>query len=247
VFVRAATYDEGTGTYALSDDPPAAIDTATVNADTVAFVQLNADVPAIAPTLVAYSPVTAIPGAGAIILRPGLPSCSTPDACLLPPGRYVVAIRGGRHGVQMLGEDGTTRIPLEADRPIAIVAANKDLSVEENRPPRPDGTTEEEFEELMARLETLRGTFAVGMDWNAVDVPPEPAPDPCLLVLGVSPPEGVCWLPPIPQLGGTLPTPGVTAAFAAVNEIFPHEEIASIQTFEVFTPPMPELQDEVTP
>jgi hypothetical protein len=228
--IRTEVFNDDQGFYEPGP-PPADIDIATVRwaaddpASTVAIVRLNEPATEVA---LATPPVFF---GGALILNP--------EGGAFLPGRYVVAVRGGRNGVMAL-VDGEP-VPLEADRPIALVAPNKDLSVEENQPPGGLDATQ------VAALERLRGTFAVAMDWNAVDVPPEPAPDPCLLVLGVSPPEGVCWLPPVPQLGGTLPTPGFVSAFAGVDMVFPHEEIASIQTFEVFTPPMPELQDEVTP
>lgn len=228
--IRTEVFDAATGTYAPGA-PPTALDLDTVNASTVAIVGLNGSATQVTLALPAvYAP-------GSLILAPA--------GGVFAPGRYVVAVRGGPNGVKAL-VDGQP-VPLEADSAIALIAPNKDLSQPQNQPPRPAGVTPEQFEAQMARLETVRGTFAVAMDWNRVAVPAAPAPDPCLLALGVSPPEGACWLPPIPALGGTLPTPGITAAFAGVDMVFPHEEIASIQTFEVFTPPPPALQDEVTP
>lgn len=224
--LRTEVFDAGTGTYS-SGAPPAELDLATVNASTVAIVRLNN--PA---TRVDFSTITPVYASGALVLAP--------TGGVINPGRYVVAVRGGANGVKAL-VDGQP-VPLEADQAIALIAPNKDLSQPQNQPP---GGLEAA---QVAALERLRGTFAVGMDWNRVAVPAAPSPtnpDPCLLALGVSPPEGACWLPPIPALGGTLPTPDITAAFTGVDQVFPHEEIASIQTFEVFTPPA--LQDEVTP
>ncbi len=205
---------------------PAELDLSTVDASTVAIVRLN-EPPTVVP------PATpAVYAGGALILNP--------VGGTFAPGRYVVAVRGGASGVKAI-VDGEA-VPLQADRPIALVAPNRDLSQPENRPPRPAGVSEEDFDAQLARLETLRGTFAVGMDWGRVDIGAV-----CQAALGVTPPEGECWLPPIPAppLDQPLPTPGMTAAFAGVDLVFPHEELASIQTFEVFTPPA--LQEEVTP
>lgn len=234
--VRAEAYDEATGAYAPTA-APAAIVPETVNASTVAIVRLDGGSPAVVPpALVGYSvPATTV---GYLVLRP---SDGTNPVAVLPPGRYVVAVRGGPDGVQtVVGED---RVPLEADRAIALVTPDRDLTERDNQPP--GGLAPDQIE----RLERLRGSFAVGMDWNRNDVAGGLV---CLAALGVTAaqlPENRCWLPPIPTppMNQPLPTPDVTAAFAGVDLVFPHEEIASIQTFEVFTPPTPTLQEEVTP
>jgi hypothetical protein len=236
VFVHAQAFDPSSNTYTPAA-PPATIDMDTVNAQTVAIVKLDTT-PAtlIAPAVATYVPATPIPGIAAIYI---LPVTETPN--ILPPGRYVVAVRGGPNGVHFVAADDVTRIPLEADLPIALVAPNKDLSQEQNQPPGGLSTDQ------VTTLERLRATFDVAMDWGRVNIAAV-----CLAALGGIPPEALpenrCWLPPFPAppLEQPLPSPGITAAFAAVDMVFPHEEIASIQTFEVFVPPEM-LQEEVAP
>ncbi len=234
--VTAQAFDDAEGEYAAAA-APTGIDTATIDETTVALVRLSDASPTPIPVaMVQFARPS--DAAGFMVFRP---VGDEGPVALLAPGRYVFAVRGGPNGVHALFD--TERVPLDADRPIALVAPNRDLSQAENRPPRPAGVSPEDFDAQMARLETLRGTFAVGMDWSRVEIGAV-----CLAALGVTPPEGRCWLPPIPAppLSQPLPTPGMTAAFAGVDLVFPHEEIASIQTFEVFTPPS-SLQEEVTP
>lgn len=202
--IRLETYDAATDRYVVSTTPPAAIDPATINAQTVAIVRLDVSgATPIAPELAAYSPDPANTTQGVIRIRPkgGLPA-----------GRYVVALRGGTNGVKTA--DG---LPIEADKPISIIAPNKDLTQHVNWPP---GMTSD----LAAQLDALRLTFANPLDWNTV--PSEAA---CKAALQMTDPipEGECWLP----TGATA-----TAAFTAVSSVFPHTEIASIQTFEVASP-----------
>lgn len=228
--ISAQAFDETTGAYAPSA-APTGIDTETITETTVALVRLSDPTPAPIPVAMVQF-VRPSDAAGFMVFRP---VGEAGPVAVLAPGRYAFAVRGGPDGVHTLFD--TQRVALEADRAIALIAPNRDLSQPENQPP--GGLTPEQI----TSLERLRGTFAVGMDWSRIAIG-----DVCLAALGVTPPEGRCWLPPIPTppLNQPLPTPGITAAFAAVDQVFPREELASIQTFEIFTPP-PMVQEEVTP
>jgi hypothetical protein len=136
----------------------------------------------------------------------------------LPVGRYVVAVRGGDNGVKT--SDG---LRLGADQAIALIAPNRDLTQPENQPPVPLTPAQ------IASLEQLRALFAHGLDWGKV--PSDPICRQALGIPAAAPfPEGECWLPP------QAPSPGITAAFDAVDVVFPHHELASIQTFEIAAP-----------
>ncbi len=219
--IRAEGFVAGTGAYSPTD-PPTGIDVATVTDDTVAIVRIDGT-----PTRVpaAYAGYAAGAQAGTLVL---VPTDGTAPLAALQPGRYVVAVRGGDEGVHVLF--GDQRVPLEADRPIALVAPNLDLTQPENQPSGGLAPAQ------IAALESLRASFALPLDWGLVDdettcrnnVPMQPS----------TTFPGRCWLP--------APSGSITPAFDAVNQYFPHEEIASIQTFELFNA-IPSLQDEVTP
>ncbi len=210
VFVRTETFDDATGMYAPSA-PPAALDTASFTAQTVALVKLDGA----SPTAVPVAAPTYVAAQGLLIFHPA-------SGTLLAPGRYVFALRGGANGIKT--SDG---LPLEADEAIALVAPNKDLSNPDNQPPV-DLTPAQ-----VLSLEQLRASFGIGMRW--AEVPSETV---CRGALGIPAavpfPEARCWLPPAAT---SLPTPGVAAAFTGVDQVFPHQEIASIQTFAIFTAP----------
>jgi len=227
--VWAQAFNAETGAYALSE-PPTAIATDTFTADTVVLLRVSDD------------PPTRLPAAMIQLVRPTETSPSvymlfrplegTTPLASIPAGRYVFALRGGRNGVHALFDD--VRVPLEADRAIAVIAPNRDLDEPANRPPKPEGVTDAQFEAQMDQLEALRSVYALPFDWGRVDVL-----NTC--VNGVPVPEalypGRCW----------LPSPAaVTPAFAAVDQYFPIEEIASIQTFEVI-PGDAAVREEVTP
>jgi hypothetical protein len=221
--LRTETYAPGTG-YTPGDPPE--LDLSTVDEDTIAIVRLNDP-----PTVVALG--TPQYAGGTLLV--------VPEGGVFAPGRYVVAVRGGVNGVQTTV--GGEVVPLQPDSAIALVLANRDLSQPENRPPRPAEVPAEVFDDQMIRLEGVRRSLATGVDFNAV-VESEQIPDPeafcrnaLRLPAGTPIPEDTCWLP--------SPSAGFAAAFDAVDLVFPHEELASIQTFEVFTPSA--LQEEVTP
>ncbi|HYD41796.1 MAG TPA: hypothetical protein VEB43_13290 [Anaeromyxobacter sp.] len=233
--VWAQAFDEETGAYAASA-APTAIDTDTITADTAVLVRVTDETPAPIPVAMVQL-VRPSDAVAYIILRP---VGETGPLTSLPPGRYVFAVRGGPNGVRALFED--VSVPLQADRGIALIAPNRDLSQPENwppRPPRPEGVTEEEFqaqfEAQMNQLNTLRLGYASPLEWSRVA-------DEATCRAGVplpltEPYPGRCWL--------AGPPAAIMPAFDAVDLAFPHEEIASIQTFEVVADAA--VREEVTP
>jgi len=93
-----------------------------------------------------------------------------------------------------------------AEQAIALVAQNVDLTNRENQPP--GGLVAAQ----VAQLSQLQGFFARPLDLNGVETPT---------------PAGnvVLWQP-------GAPAQGQLSALAAVDTVFPHQELASIQTFE---------------
>ena len=225
--IRAQAFNPATGAY-VPAAPPTDIDADTLTERTVAIVRMSDATPTVLRAArVAFSrPSDEVGAVAFLVLRPagddGIPLAE------FPAGRYVVALRGGSNGVHALvGED---RIPLEADLPIALIAPNRDLSQPENQPP--GGLDEAQI----TSLETLRASFALPLDWTRVA-------DETTCRTNTPIPEAVaypgrCWLP--------APSTAITPAFAAVAQVFPHEEIASIQTFEIVDVGAA-LQEEVTP
>ena len=93
-----------------------------------------------------------------------------------------------------------------AEQAIALVAQNVDLTNRENQPPGGLPAAQ------VAQLSQLQGFFARPLDLNGVETPT---------------PAGnvVLWQPGAPGAGQL-------SALAAVDTVFPHQELASIQTFE---------------
>ncbi len=119
------------------------------------------------------------------------------------PGRYVIAVRGGASGVKTTAETGA--LPVSPDQAVQLVLPNVNLSVRENLPPKSPPFTAAEA----AQLEGLRAALWQPLDWAAV-----PGPGGFKL-----------WAP--------KPSAAVTAAFPAVDTVFPHGEVAAIATFGV--------------
>ncbi len=135
-------------------------------------------------------------------------------------GRYVVALRGGGKGIKT-----TTGRAIFADAAMALIAPNENLAVTENQPP---GLSPDEA----AALEQLRGLYANPIPW--CNLPSAPYP----LVAGWNPIVNTalaagCAAPALPSVPSA-------DAFAAVDSVFPHAELASIQTFGV--DPAPRVQ-----
>lgn len=130
------------------------------------------------------------------------------------PGRYVIAVRGGERGVRTTAESGA--LTVAPDQAIALVKANKDLTVRENQPPGglPAAT--------VARLEGIRASLWSPLTWGPRNVGTADAP--------VN-----LWAP--------SPSASVTPAFPAVDVAFPHEEVAAIATFGVAPAALTALTD----
>lgn len=226
--VWAQSFDEESGAYAPSS-LPTGIDTTTITGETAALLRVSDETPE--PIPVAMVQLVPTEDAAYMVIRP---VGEAGPLTSLPAGRYVFALRGGANGVHVLFDD--VRVPLEADRAIALIAPNRDLTQRENQPPVPEGVTDEQFQAQMAQLEALRGGYALPLDWGRID-------DETTCRAGVPIPAAVafpgrCWLP--------APSTEILPAFTAVDLVFPHEEIASIQTFEVVAADAA-IQEEVTP
>jgi pimeloyl-ACP methyl ester carboxylesterase len=210
--IRTIAYDAANNRYVPSSEPAPGIDPTTVNARTIAIVRVSDSPPTVLePQVLAYAPDPANPAIGVLRIRP---------VEGLAVGRYAVALRGGGAGVKT--SDGQ---PIGPDQAIALLAPDKDLTIPENQP------TGGLQPAQVAQLEQLRFLFDKGLDWA-----PVPSLPTCQAALGAAitvSPGGSCWLPPLPP--GTVSS-GVTAAFQAVDLVFPHDQLASIQTFEIAGP-----------
>jgi hypothetical protein len=202
------TRNAATGAYVAAVGP-SGLDTTTLDETRVAVLRIEGTTVERVPFTASYT----APAAGAPAGTPGVLRITPTGSRWAAGSQFVAAIRGGDHGVKT--SNGT---PLGADSPIALIAPDKDLSIKEYQPlgAIPDsacsapGTADE-----IATLETLRRLYGQPQQWGQVaDVPT------CTDVAGGAP----CWLPGEPPAAKP-------SAFDAVATVFPHEEIASIQTF----------------
>jgi hypothetical protein len=182
---------------------PPAIDVATVTPSTVAFVQYDVTPPLVVDDFIAVYGSNAADPNDLVIVP------RPESGAFVAGGRYVVALRGGANGVKTT--DGR---PVNALGPIALIAPNVDLTIPANTPP---GITAPELVALEGGTTQqplgLRDFYALPLEWNPVDSPPP------------GPPFEPPWTP--------APASGLVPPFDAVALVFPHEEIASIQTFEM--------------
>jgi pimeloyl-ACP methyl ester carboxylesterase len=224
--VRSLVRNADTREYEASPTPPAGIDAASVSKSSVAIVRVSDSPPTVLePEYLGYGPRAGSPGFNEIRLRP---------KGGLTPGRYVVALRGGDRGVKTA--DGE---PLGADTAIMLIAPNVDLTNQENWPP---GFAEKVAADptLLPTLEKLRAFYRVPLDWGAPTGDAAVKEATCRAVLSIPQavplPEQTCWIPPVNQQGALVPSEGITAAFDAVDRVFPHAQLASLQAFEIAAP-----------
>lgn len=211
------------GTYSAPGTAPVFDNTALNAAGAIAFLRYDVNPPAqvpfqaqFAPQLPATSPV-----AGPAIVV-------APTAALAAGGRYVVALRSG-----IQTTDGRA---IGADQAIALIAPNKDLATTpENRPP---GLSDA----LAKRLDAVRQTFANPLPWTRIGAPIPGAAGICQQANQNPAATAPCWLPCTPTLAAAVAPAGLCkplangaaeAPFAAIDTVFPHQDVASIQTFNL--------------
>lgn len=202
--IRMLTKD-ATGAFSVPGPAPR-LDLTTVNASTVALVHMNA---AGGPAAVAFEAAEAPatcgtpPGPTYACTNLGLRRAPAADGSRRwdPGARYVVAVRGGANGVKT--PEGEI---VGADTGIALIAANKDLSLPQNQP----------VPLTPAQVQQLETGFAPGLNLGLRDFFN----------------ERLDWTSPAPGLWVPAPSASTPSAFEAVASVFPFQEIASIQTFE---------------
>jgi len=222
-----ATQRNADGTYSPTNVLP--IDGSTVNASTVAIVRVDVSPPeVIAPEFGGFLTTPVSVGASTVnfgtltIRRKADADGSRRWASSPGGGRYVVALRGGGNGIKT-----TSGLAIAADAPIALVAPNKNLTISENQPPGGLPAAE------VAQLEGLRALYANPFPWCNFPVIPPGAPfqsagwNP----VGAAALAAAC-APPY-AAGTQAPSTPSAIAYAAIDKVFPHAELASIQTFGV--------------
>jgi hypothetical protein len=138
----------------------------------------------------------------------------------------VIALRGGPNGVKTKSGD-----PIGASLTLQLLLSDIPLTDPTN-PTKPNpalaGSTiyqtvlQQAGMAGLAQLEGLRQLYVQPKHWAKCPLPSCPNP------LGAAFPQGT-WIPLPPQ--GTPPL----SAFAAIDTVFPHQELASVQTFTVGT------------
>jgi hypothetical protein len=128
----------------------------------------------------------------------------------LAPGRYVFAVRGGAAGPKTA--DGLAIAP---DLPIALTLPNKNLAVPANQPPC--GLSAEQA----TQLETIRGVLWQPMAWATIQI-----------AAGTNV-WAPCTGPSAADPACAAALPAVRSAYAAIDAVFPHDEVASIATFSI--------------
>lgn len=200
------------------------VDPATVNASTVAIVRMDGTPTSLVPEFGGFvksaGPATPPFGGkqvGTLTIRLKAAADGSRRWPSGPDGaRYVVALRGGANGVKT-----TAGHPVSPETTILLIAPDKDLRNPENQPLRsvPDTNCDGTNADEIAQLEQLRGLYANPLAWCDVAgtwVPPAAG--------GV--PTSQCVAPQPPA----QPT---VDAYAGIDRIFPHAELATIQEFGV--------------
>jgi hypothetical protein len=222
------TIDPATGTATVGPlsltDP---IDMTTVNSTTVAMVRTDTgEVLALDSAASSFDVDPATPTVGTLTLVPVKSGANDlVKNRRWPQGaRIAVAVRGGPNGVKT--KRGAQIQPSEAIQIItlpAVEAAPLGLVDPSLADSLLVATIVEQQGALgPAKLEALRQTYAKPKMWM-----PCPYPTGCPGV-GVTYPQGT-WIP----ADATSAHPTWLSAFAAVDKVFPHAEVASIQTFTV--------------
>lgn len=222
VTIDPATGVSTVGPLSLTDP----IDMATVNTSTVAMVRTDADeVLEVDPDASTFDVDPNTPTVGTLTL---VPKSSASDRRWPQGARMVVAIRGGPDGIKTM-----SGAQIQASEPIQVIT----LPAVESAPL---GLLDPSLADSLlvasivaqegalgpAKLEALRQTYAKPKMWM-----PCPYPAGCPGV-GITYPQGT-WIP----ADATTIHPTWISAFAAVDRVFPHAEVASIQTFTVGTLP----------
>jgi len=184
------------------------IDPTTVTPSTLALVRYDTGTPVQVPfTVASYvattGVITVIPTAGWAHPAP-------------LGGRYVAALRSGSTGVKTsTGQP----VVIAAQTSAFLVSQGKDLTKAENQGLLRTCLQDPVLTATAAQLEALRQVYSTPRFWTNVVSPPFPA------TLG--------WTPVPPS---SLPSPlpvTLPSAFAALDSVFPHGEIATIQTFVI--------------
>jgi hypothetical protein len=191
------------------------LDVTTVTASTLAVVRYDTATPTQVPfTVVGYDKTT---GILTVVNGQGATTGSPWETSRIG-GRYVVAVRGGANGVKT--KSGQV---IAAQNATFLISQGKDLTKFENqsilRACITDPNDPMQAAVLSAtvnQLTQLQSFYANPIYWTV-------------------PPGTTVWTPVPPGTPGfpTLPT----SPFAAVDTVFPHSEIATIQTFAIAPTP----------
>lgn len=127
-------------------------------------------------------------------------------------GRYVAALRSGDHGIKT---SGGQPVVLAAQTSAYLISQGKDLTKAENQGLLRSCLRDPVLTATAVQLERLRQAYSTSRFWTNVTTP---------VALGWQPVDPA-QLPPLPV---ALP-----AAFVAIDAVFPHAEIATIQTFVI--------------
>jgi hypothetical protein len=184
------------------------IDPTTVTASTLALVRYDTGTPTQVPfTVASYDPAT-----GVLTV---IPTAGWDHPAPLG-GRYVAALRSGSTGVKTsTGQP----VVIAAQTSAFLISQDEDLTKAESQGFLETCLQEPVLTRTAAQLEALRQVYSTPRFWTNVVSPPFPA------TLG--------WTPVPPS---SLPSPlpvTLPSAFAALDTVFPHREIATIQTFVI--------------
>jgi hypothetical protein len=183
------------------------IDPATVAASSLALVRYDTGTPTQVPfTVASYDPAT-----GVLTV---VPTAGWEHPAPLG-GRYVAALRSGSTGVKTSTGQAVT---IAAQTSAFLISQDKDLTKAENQALLRTCLPESVVTTTAQQLENLRQVYSTPRFWTNVVSPPADA------TLGWTP-LPLSLAPPLPV---TLPS-----AFAAIDLVFPHAEIATIQTFVI--------------
>jgi len=141
----------------------------------------------------------------------------------LAPGRYVFAVRGGADGLK-----STDGLAIAPDLAIALTLPNKNLALPDNQPP--GGLSADQA----SQLEQVRSVLWQPVAWATIPV-----------AVGVN-----VWAP-CTGLSAQAPActaaaPVASSAYAAIDAVFPHDEVASIATFSIAPAAVTPLTDAIS-
>ncbi len=185
------------------------IDPASITAENFALVRYDTGTLTPVPFVVPPGTAGYDPATGVLTILPAQPWAHPAPL----GGRYVAALRSGNHGIKT---SAGQPVVLAAQTSAYLISQGKDLTKAENQGLLRSCLRDPVLTATAVQLERLRQVYSTSRFWTNVTAP-----------------VAVGWQPVDPaQLPAPLPI-ALPAAFDAIDAVFPHAEIATIQTFVV--------------